>query len=77
MTYGVKRSVPIILLLTLAVVGIVMMAGSKEDTAPSAPPISEGTPQILDFTAPQLDGGEVNGADYSGKDVALWFWAPW
>jgi hypothetical protein len=35
------------------------------------------TPEILDFEAPLLGGGTLRGADYAGKDVAFWFWAPW
>lgn len=34
-------------------------------------------PEILEFEAPLLDGGTFRGADYAGKDVAFWFWAPW
>ena len=36
-----------------------------------------GVPEVLDFSAPSLGGGSVNGSDYVGKDVAIWFWAPW
>jgi hypothetical protein len=32
---------------------------------------------LLDFQAPKLGGGTVNGSDFAGKDVAMWFWAPW
>jgi hypothetical protein len=38
---------------------------------------SAGVPEVLDFSAPSLGGGSVNGSDYVGKDVAIWFWAPW
>ncbi|MGH9194405.1 MAG: hypothetical protein ACRD1T_01530 [Acidimicrobiia bacterium] len=31
----------------------------------------------LDFTAPKLGGGQVVGSEFVGKDVAIWFWAPW
>lgn len=34
-------------------------------------------PSVLDFEAASLSGGVLRGADYVGKDVALWFWAPW
>ncbi len=34
-------------------------------------------PEVLDFEAPALAGGTLKGADYSGKDLAIWFWAPW
>jgi len=32
---------------------------------------------VLDFSAPELGGGTVEGAEYAGKDLAIWFWAPW
>jgi hypothetical protein len=32
---------------------------------------------LLDFQAPKLGGGTVHGRDFAGKDVAMWFWAPW
>lgn len=31
----------------------------------------------LDFVAPGAGGGEVRGLDYLGRDVVLWFFAPW
>ncbi len=34
-------------------------------------------PEVLRFSAPRLGGGTVEGEDFSGQDVALWFWAPW
>lgn len=24
-----------------------------------------------------IDGGSINLADFEGRDVVLWFWAPW
>lgn len=35
------------------------------------------TAEVLHFSAPRLEGGTVEGEDYSGSDVAFWFWAPW
>jgi len=35
------------------------------------------TAEVLRFSAPRLEGGTVEGEDYSGSDVAFWFWAPW
>ena len=32
---------------------------------------------VLDFAGPTLDGGEVNGANYANRTLAIWFWAPW
>lgn len=34
-------------------------------------------PKALRFTATGVGGMKIVGADYAGKDVALWFWAPW
>lgn len=36
-----------------------------------------GGAKILSFEAPKLGGGQVDGDDLRGKDVAIWFWAPW
>ena len=33
--------------------------------------------EVLRFAAPLLSGGEIDGTSLAGKDVALWFWAPW
>jgi hypothetical protein len=38
---------------------------------------SPGVAKLLDFTAPVLGGGTLRGVDYTDKDVAIWFWAPW
>jgi hypothetical protein len=56
----------------------------------STPPAGSGTPtslpaiseapepaKILRFEAPNLAGRVIRGAEYAGKDVAMWFWAPW
>ncbi len=32
---------------------------------------------LLDFSVPALGGGQIEGADLAGRDVVLWFWAPW
>jgi hypothetical protein len=48
------------------------VAGSTGATGPTA-----STPEILRFRAPELSGGVLRGADYAGRDLALWFWAPW
>lgn len=38
---------------------------------------ARAVPDVLDFTAPGVTGGQVVGADYAGDALALWFWAPW
>lgn len=63
-------------------VGIaVIMLTSACTSGPAAPPTSAAqtstASEILDFTAPKLGGGAIEGADFAGKDAAIWFWAPW
>jgi hypothetical protein len=48
---------------------------TPSSAAPTAPATT--VPEILDFSAPALGGGTVEGADYAGADLAIWFWAPW
>jgi len=65
-------------------------AASEPPPTASAPPsnVSETTvvagdgggavsvPELLQFTAPLVGGGEFNGADRAGLATAFWFWAP-
>lgn len=52
--------------------------GGVASPASTAPPAAvAAVPEVLRFTATGIDGSPVVGADYAGKDVALWFWAPW
>lgn len=50
-------------------------------TTPAATqaPASEAAPALgpFDFTVPAVGGGQIAGADLVGRDLALWFWAPW
>ncbi|MGZ8623858.1 MAG: hypothetical protein ACXWYQ_06815 [Actinomycetota bacterium] len=43
------------------------------DGAPSDGDVAE----VLRFSAPRLGGGTIDGEDFSGRDTAFWFWAPW
>ena len=68
-------------------------SASGNETASPAPPRSsarssaavpvDATPadgdvaEVLRFSAPRLGGGTIEGEDFSGRDVAFWFWAPW
>lgn len=45
----------------------------KDGGGEKKPPV----PRELMFTAPALSGGTIRGADYAGKDLVIWFWAPW
>jgi ABC-type glycerol-3-phosphate transport system substrate-binding protein len=53
--------------------------GSVTFTSPSSE--ANGKPaaesKILQFEAPKLGGGQIDGGDLKGRDVAIWFWAPW
>ena len=33
-------------------------------------------PELLQFTAPLVGGGDFNGAERAGSATAFWFWAP-
>lgn len=55
--------------LTILSLAALVACGSQGDAGPA---VAE-----LDFAVPALDGGQVEGAALAGKDVALWFWAPW
>jgi hypothetical protein len=52
-------------------------AGSAAPRAEDPSDGGERTAGVLGFSAPQLGGGTIEGRDYSGRDVAFWFWAPW
>ncbi|ATW52858.1 hypothetical protein CGZ69_26160 [Streptomyces peucetius subsp. caesius ATCC 27952] len=52
-------------------------------STPAAPTASASTspsaevPEKLQFTAETVDGKPFEGSTLAGKDVVLWFWAPW
>lgn len=51
-------------------------------TAPAESPrpgqtAADQSPAALAWTAPLVAGGQLNGGDLTGRDVVLWFWAPW
>ncbi len=52
-------------------------SGSQSAAPTPAAEAPEAAVRALDFTAPALAGGEVRGADFAGRDVVLWMWAPW
>ena len=70
----------------LGVLVSVSIACTASDPASDTPsvansPASAGTEpgpaDVLDFAAPKLGGGTIQGSDYAGQDLAIWFWAPW
>lgn len=52
-------------------------ANSPTTAAPSPGAGQAAVPELLRFTAAGVDGGQVDGSAFAGRDVALWFWAPW
>jgi hypothetical protein len=73
--------------LLMALLSLVLLAscgaGAQQETfrAPgqedSRPPAADNA-DLFEFSAPRLGGGsQVTGSELRGKDVALWFWAPW
>jgi hypothetical protein len=70
-----------------ALVGLLLLAscggGNKTESFPrpaseDSRPAAADNADLFEFAAPRLGGGsQVTGAELQGKDVALWFWAPW
>ena len=48
-------------------------SAAESPSGGSAPVVAE----VLDFEAPLLGGGILDGESLAGRDVAFWFWAPW
>ncbi len=72
------RSRPLVASLVLA--GLVACGGGDADGAAgtSGEPDAQGADvELLAFTAPTIDGGEVDFAALQGQDLVVWFWAPW
>lgn len=74
---------------TVAVALVVAACGSTTPTSRSAAPAATASaaaatvaaatqpPAILQFKAPLVAGGALDGTTFTGKPVAFWFWAPW
>jgi hypothetical protein len=50
---------------------------ATSQSRPAQPASADRATNLLDFQAPKLGGGTVDGSDFAGQDVAMWFWAPW
>jgi hypothetical protein len=72
-----RRLAGALALLALVVSACSQAGTSASDGTPSASAPSGAVVDLLDFTAPLVGGGTLRGSDYVGKDVAIWFWAPW
>ena len=67
-----KRSGTIHRVMTAALVCVGLAACGPASSTQSAGEV----PDLLQFTAPLVGGGEFVGADYVGRATAFWFWAP-
>ena len=47
-----------------------------EEAVTEAEP-TEDRPRVLALAVPQLDGTTFDVSSLAGRDVLLWFWAPW
>jgi hypothetical protein len=71
-------------LVLLCLVGAVALSAcgdtSVQPPAASVPVATTGSasevPASLAFSAPRVGGGTLDMAQYAGKPVLLWFWAP-
>jgi hypothetical protein len=63
--------------LTVVAVVATACAGTPGPGSSPPPPASSDAAELLDFTAPLVGGGTVRGAELAGRDLAIWFWAPW
>ena len=52
-------------------------AAAKDDAAAQGEPLGAAPSAALSWSGVDLEGNEVNGGSYTGKDTVLWFWAPW
>jgi thiol-disulfide isomerase/thioredoxin len=64
----------LVLLLAFAIVAAACGSSNGDSTAVGA---GSGPRAGLDFSAPDLAGGEFAASSLDGRDAVLWFWAPW
>jgi hypothetical protein len=65
----------LVLLVAALAAGCVGGAAPAGGPAPAAQDTVTGSQ--LDFTVPAVGGGQIDGGELAGRDLALWFWAPW
>ncbi|HUH07685.1 MAG TPA: hypothetical protein VML96_07755 [Egibacteraceae bacterium] len=61
----------------VAIAALLLLAACSPGTVADEGSAADGEGGRLDFSLPDVRGGQVEGAELAGKDVALWFWAPW
>ncbi|WP_406072019.1 redoxin family protein [Micromonospora sp. NBC_01638] len=53
-------------------------SGAPTDAATGGPPAAPAqVPDVLRFTGTTLGGAAFDAAQFAGRPVVLWFWAPW
>ena len=65
------------LVAVLVVLAVACGSGPQAQPAPSDSAAAKAASQALGFTAPLVGCGQLEGGDLAGRDVVLWFWAPW
>ena len=55
-------------------VAVVVLCSSGDDSSPAT---TAAAASPLAFTAPTVGGDELDLASYDGRNLALWFWAPY
>ena len=53
------------------------LATGNDDSNTAQTAQIETRPEILQLALPQLDGAVFDPNSVAGRDVLLWFWAPW
>ena len=66
----------VVMLVSLAACGNTPSTAHQTSVDASAATGSAAVPELLNFSAPLVAGGEFTGADYAGRATAFWFWAP-
>ena len=50
--------------------------GSPAGTVAASAPAAAGVPEVLQFNAPLVGGGDFGSATFVDRPMAFWFWAP-
>ena len=74
---GERRRSPLLAYAVFLLLAVVASACSSASGPEGGGESEGGVPKILQFSAPLLSGGTIEGASLAGKDVAIWLWAPW
>ena len=77
MSRAIRRTLTAVVMLgSLAACGSSPSTANQPTVDVGAATGSAAVPELLQFSAPLVGGGEFAGADYAGRATAFWFWAP-